>query len=168
VARSDPFETGVSAFSLSLNKAIVPFAFILAPGVLLIRGTGPGETVHVLTRADLADLGFLLPEVVVSIFGVFLGVFALGPTIIGYLYAPVGRAERALYAVAVLLLMAPLLLFNTATALAALAGVTVEGTMAFDVALRVAGGALLALLVARNRARGGSAERAGGVEAPTD
>lgn len=63
VAKSDPFETGVEAFTLSLNKAIVPFAFVLSPGILLIRGTGTGREVNVLTLADITELGFFIPEV---------------------------------------------------------------------------------------------------------
>ena len=155
IARSDPFETGVTAFSLSLNKAIVPFAFVLSPGILLLRGTGTGEEVHVLTLGDVADLGFFLPEVLVPVVGVFVGVVALGATVIGYLYTDVGRTQRGLFAVSSLLLMAPGLLFETAVGALSLLGVTVGvEPLVFDLSLRAVGGVLFALLALANRREG--------------
>ena len=142
VAKSDPFETGVEAFSLSLNKAIVPFAFVLSPGILLIRGTGTGEEVHVLNAADFADVGFFLPEVVVPVVGVFVGVVALGATVIGYLYTDVSRGERLGFAVAALLLMAPGLLLEF---------VPGGSAVVLDIGLRVVGAVLFAGLAAANR-----------------
>jgi TRAP transporter 4TM/12TM fusion protein len=155
IARSDPFETGVTAFSLSLNKAIVPFAFVLSPGILLLRGTGTGEEVHVLTLGDVADLGFFLSEVLVPVVGVFVGVVALGATVIGYLYTDVGRTQRGLFAVSSLLLMAPGLLFETAVGALSLLGVTVGvEPLVFDLSLRAVGGVLFALLALANRREG--------------
>ncbi|MFB6087156.1 MAG: TRAP transporter permease [Haloarculaceae archaeon] len=151
VAKSDPFRTGVQAFSLSLNKAIVPFAFVLAPGILLIRGVGTGEQAGVLTLADVADVGWFLPNVLVPVVGLFVGVYALGPTIIGYLNRPVSRVERGLFAVAALLLMAPGLLFEPLFALLALVGVGAPAsTTVLDVGLRAAGGVLFGMLYVRN------------------
>ncbi len=142
VAKSDPFETGVEAFSLSLNKAIVPFAFVLSPGILLLRGTGTGEEVHVLNAADFADLGFFIPEVAVPVLGVFVGVVALGATVIGYLYTDVNRGERLGFAVAAILLMAPGLLLEF---------VPGGSAVVFDIGLRVVGAVLFAGLAAANR-----------------
>ena len=154
LAKSDQFQTGVEAFSLSLNKAIVPFAFVLSPGILLLRGTGTGEEVRVIGLSDVADLGFFIPEVLLPVLGVFIGVIALGATVIGYLYTDVGRIERALYAVAALLLMAPGLLFNSIFALLSLVGAGVgAGTdpLVLDLAMRSVGAMLFGVLAVKNR-----------------
>jgi len=152
IAKSDQFETGVTAFSLSLNKAIVPFAFVLTPGILLLRGTGTGQEVRVIGFSDVADLGYFVPEVVIPVVGVFVGVVALGATIIAYLYTDVSRFTRAGFALAALLLMAPLLLFNVASTLLSAAGLPANVDPGlFDLALRAVGGALFAALVVRNR-----------------
>lgn len=146
VAKSDPFQTGVEAFSLSLNKAIVPFAFVLTPGILLLRGTGTGEEVHVLTVADVADLGYFVPEVLVPVVGVFVGVVALAATVIGYLYTDVGSRERVGFAVAALLLMAPGLVINPVAGLVGGLDPTV-----LDLGLRAAGGAAFVAMLGLNR-----------------
>jgi TRAP-type uncharacterized transport system fused permease subunit len=159
VAKSDPFRTGVEAFSLSLNKAIVPFAFVLVPGVVLLRrlpdadSLPPGEkTYRVLNVADVLDLGYFLPEVLVPILGVFVGVVALGATVIGFLYSRVSRPKRAAFALVALLLMAPGLLFNSAASALAVLGVAVTfDPLAFDLGLRAIGGLAFALLVVDNR-----------------
>jgi TRAP transporter 4TM/12TM fusion protein len=154
IARSDPFETGVTAFSLSLNKAIVPFAFVLSPGILLLRGTGTGEEVRVLGLADVLDLGFFVPEVLVPVVGVFVGVIALGPTVIGYLYTDVARHDRALFAVSSLLLMAPGLVSTSLVDLLALYDQSLPvGPSALDLGLRAIGGVLFAVLVVANHRR---------------
>ncbi|SDL89359.1 TRAP transporter, 4TM/12TM fusion protein [Halogranum gelatinilyticum] len=152
VAKSDPFETGVEAFSLSLNKAIVPFAFVLSPGILLIRGVGDGDDVNVLTLADVADLGFFIPEVLIPIVCVFVGVLALGPTIIGYFYTHVGRTERVLFAVSALLLMAPALVFTPVFTLLSLSGGGIaDNTLVYDLGLRAVGAVLFGILTLKNR-----------------
>ncbi|SFL38949.1 TRAP transporter, 4TM/12TM fusion protein [Halogranum rubrum] len=149
VAKSDPFKTGIEAFSLSLNKAIVPFAFVFSPGILLIRGEST-ENYHILTFADVADLGYFIPEVVVPIVGLFLGVLALGPTIIGYFYSPVSGVERALFAVSSILLMAPQMLLDPVFTLFPGIGAT-AGVLTLDLALRVVGGLLFGALTFKNR-----------------
>ncbi|WP_115863210.1 TRAP transporter permease [Halorussus litoreus] len=154
IAKSDQFDTGVKAFSLSLNKAIVPFAFVLTPGILLLRGTGTGEEVSVIGFSDMVDLGYFVPEVLVPVIGVFVGVVALGATIIAYLYTDVGGVGRWLFALAALLLMAPLLLFNSVTSLLSLVGVAGElDPGAFDLVLRAFGAVLFGALALRNRRR---------------
>ncbi|WP_132059286.1 TRAP transporter permease [Halorussus amylolyticus] len=154
IAQSDQFETGVKAFSLSLNKAIVPFAFVLTPGILLLRGVGTGQEVSVIGFSDVADLGYFVPEVLIPVIGVFVGVVALGATIIAYLYTDVNRVGRVLFAVAALLLMAPLLLFGATTGLLSVLGVA-PGLEpgAFDLVLRAVGAVLFGALVFRNRRR---------------
>ncbi|WP_332897421.1 TRAP transporter permease [Haladaptatus sp. CMSO5] len=161
VAKSDPFQTGVEAFSLSLNKAIVPFAFVLSPGILLIRGVGTGEEVHVIGLADVLDLGFFIPEVVLPIIGVFIGVVGLGATVIGYLYTDVSRTNRALFAVSALLLMAPGMLTNVVDSIANTGEL---GTV--QLALRGVGAILFVLLVVTNRRAAGP--RAEGASATSD
>ncbi|RDZ66268.1 C4-dicarboxylate ABC transporter permease [Haloferax sp. Atlit-12N] len=151
IARSNPFRTGTKAFSLSLNKAIVPFAFALTPGILLLRGRG--EAAAVITFADVAEIGYFVPEVVIPVAGVFIGVIGLGATVIGYLYSRVSQTERALFAFSAFLLMAPMLLLNAAFDLGSFLGLvgTVPDTVAVDLAMRAVGGALFGALAVKNR-----------------
>jgi TRAP transporter 4TM/12TM fusion protein len=152
VAKSDPFRTGTKAFSLSLNKAIVPFAFALTPGILLLRGQN--QDFRVLNGADVAELSYFLPEVIIPIIGVFVGVLALGATVIGYFYSPVGRTERALFVVSAFLLMAPLLVLNATTDVLSFVGIVsnVGEPLVVDLGLRAAGAVLFGALTLRNRA----------------
>ncbi|MGQ4555522.1 TRAP transporter fused permease subunit [Halobellus sp. GM3] len=158
VAKSDPFQTGVKAFSLSLNKAIVPFAFVLAPGIVLLREKENAaelpirEQYRVVNFADLAELSYSVPEILIPVVGVFLGVIALGATVIGTLYGDVRRSERAAFALSSLLLMAPGLLSTAVFDLLGLAGVSLSvNALLLDVVLRGVGFALFAVLVAKNR-----------------
>ncbi|NHN46333.1 TRAP transporter permease [Halostella sp. JP-L12] len=166
VAKSDQFETGVKAFTLSLNKAIVPFAFMFAPGILLLRVTGSGGEASVVGWADVADLGFFVPEVVIPVIAMFLGVVALGPTVIGYYYTTVSRSTRALLAAASLLLMAPLALFDAAQGILGLMNLRIAADpLLVDLSLRAVGFAVFAALTVRNR-RAMDEERAEEAAAP--
>ncbi len=156
VAQSDAFETGVKAFSLSLNKAIVPFAFILSPGILLLRTgvevPGSDKTYRVLTGGDLFDLAYSIPEVVIPVIGLFLGVFALGPAVIGHLTAPLTRLERAAFALSSFLLMAPGLVVNAVSDLVSLVALgPIPVTTTLDMALRAIGLVLLVVLFVHDR-----------------
>ncbi|SEW02586.1 TRAP transporter permease [Halobacterium jilantaiense] len=156
VAKSEPFETGVEAFSLSLNKAIVPFAFVVTPGIVLLRrnpGDLPvGDQYSVVGVPDLLDLAYSVPEILLPVGGVFLGVVALAATVIGFVYTDVGGTERAAYAASALLLMAPSLAVSTLYDLLGLLGVSAgETTVALDLALRGVGLVLFAGLLVRNR-----------------
>ncbi|GAA0204290.1 TRAP transporter permease [Halobaculum roseum] len=158
VAKSDPFETGVKAFSLSLNKAIVPFAFVLAPGIVLLREKADAadlplrERYRVVDFADLAELSYSVPEILVPVVGVFLGVVALGATVIGTLYTRVGRIQRAGFALSSILLMAPGLLSATVFDLLGLVGVTVTvDALLLDLTLRAVGLIVFVALAAQNR-----------------
>lgn len=154
IAKSDPFQTGVEAFTLSLNKAIVPFAFVFTPGIVLLRRTGNGGT-RVINVADVFDLGYFVPEVVLPIIGTFLGVVALGPTIIGYLYTTVSRGERALFALSAVLLMTPLMLFTgIGDLMAALSPYTLAVSPSISLALRGFGALLFVALALKNRRTG--------------
>ncbi|MDS0260155.1 TRAP transporter permease [Haloarcula sp. S1CR25-12] len=153
VAKSDAFQTGIEAFSLSLNKAIVPFAFILAPGIVLLRPTEPGSQIYRVVRlSDFADPGFAIFEVAIPVIGVFVGVVALAATVIGFVSAPVARSRRVAFAVSSLLLMAPgLAVSGTYDVLGFIGMGGGEMTLLLDVALRAAGLALFAVLLAENR-----------------
>ncbi|WP_084510098.1 TRAP transporter permease [Haloplanus natans] len=166
VAKSDAFQTGIEAFSLSLNKAIVPFAFVLAPGLVLLRrepdaaNLEVGEKYRVLGTADLFDLGYIIPEVVIPVVGLFLGVVALAATVIGYVYTPVSRLERGAFALSSLLLMAPGLGVRGALDVLGLVGIGGGGgsevAVGIDLALRGVGLALFVALLLGNRGQGAS------------
>ncbi|WP_128903805.1 TRAP transporter permease [Halorubrum amylolyticum] len=158
VAKSDPFQTGVKAFSLSLNKAIVPFAFVFVPGIVLLRRKenaaelGIREQYRVVNFADLAELSYSIPEILIPVVGVFLGVIALGATVIGTLYTRVGRFERIAFAFSSLLLMAPGMLSESVFDLLGLVGVTVSvNALLLDLTLRGIGFVLFVLFTIRNR-----------------
>ncbi|WP_302081792.1 TRAP transporter permease [Salinibaculum rarum] len=158
VAKSDPFETGVKAFSLSLNKAIVPFAFVLAPGIVLLREKENAAQLpirdqnRVVNFADLAELSYSVPEVLIPIVGVFLGVIALGATVIGTLYTRVNRSERIGFALSSLLLMAPGLLSTSVIDLVGVFGVVLSpDPLLLDLTLRGIGLLIFAALTIKNR-----------------
>ena len=44
IARSEPMGTGMTAFRLSMGKALVPFAFVYSPSLLMIDFTWPAFT----------------------------------------------------------------------------------------------------------------------------
>ena len=156
VAQPDPFQTGIEAFSLSLNKAIVPFAFVLAPGIVLLR-TGvvvpnSDKTYRVVNVADLTDPTFAVPEILIPVLGVFVGVIALAATVIGFLYTTVSRAKRAAFAVSSLLLMAPGLLLDVTFDLLGLVSVAVSpDTFLLSMGLRAVGLVVFVALVVENR-----------------
>lgn len=70
IARSEPMRTGMTAFRLSMGKALVPFAFVYSPTLLLI---------------DFSWSGFLLAAscAVVAVMG-------LGAAYTGYVRRPIG------------------------------------------------------------------------------
>ena len=166
VAKSDAFQTGIEAFSLSLNKAIVPFAFILSPGLVLLRREPNaaelevGEKYRVLGTADLLDLGYAVPEVLIPVIGIFLGVVALAATVIGFVYTPVSRLERAAFALSSLLLMAPGLGVRGVLDVLGLVGIGSGGggevALGLELALRGVGLALFVALLLGNRGQGAS------------
>jgi TRAP-type uncharacterized transport system fused permease subunit len=96
VAGSDPFRTGFRAFSLSLAKIFVPFAFIYAPIVLLMPWlVNPGQTFDWLWFIQAA-------------FTLWLGIVAVGATVVGYIGgSTLNFFERTLMGVASLMLIIP-------------------------------------------------------------
>ena len=152
VAKSDPFETGKKAFLLSLNKILVPFAFVFAPGILLLRADDSDASL--LTMADISDLGFFLPEVVVPVLAMFAGVYALGVTIIGYYKTDVSTASRTLLAIAAILLSVPGMVLLPLSTAVGFVGVDVAlYTLTNDLILRGIGAVLLVSGLLRNRRR---------------
>ncbi len=96
IAGSDPFRTGFRAFSLSLAKTFVPFAFVYAPIVLLMPW---------LLSPDVPFdfLGFGQAAITL-----LLGVMALGATVVGYLGGSnLHPVERILMGLASLMLIIP-------------------------------------------------------------
>ena len=153
IAKSDPFETGKTAFLLSLNKILVPFAFVFAPGILLLRSREEGGS-SIITMADITDLGFFLPEVVAPILAMFAGVYALGVTIIGYYHTDVSRVSRTLLLVAAVLLSVPGMVLLPLSTGVGLVGVEVSlYTLTNDLILRGIGAAMLVVGLVRNRRR---------------
>ncbi|GAB6877810.1 TRAP transporter permease [Halorubrum gandharaense] len=152
IAKSDPFETGKKAFLLSLNKILVPFAFVFAPGILLLRSENGSASI--ITAADVTDLGFFLPEVVVPVLATFAGVYALGVAIIGYYHTHVSRLSRVSLTVAALFLSVPGMVLLPASTGLGLVGVDVAfHTVTNDVLLRAVGAVLLVGGLVRNRRR---------------
>ncbi len=158
VAKSDAYETGIKAFSLSLNKAIVPFAFVLSPGIVLMRAKPDAadlplrDRFRVVNFADLAELSYSVPEILVPVAGVFLGVVALGATVIGTLYTDVSRGDRGGFALSAVLLMAPLLLWTAVFDVLGLVGVSVTvDDLLLDLTLRAIGLVIFAVLAVKNR-----------------
>ena len=156
VAKSDPFDTGKLAFLLSLNKILVPFAFVFAPGILLLRipeDAPPGEA-SVLSWADMTEIGYFLPEVVAPVIAMFAGVYALGIAIIGYYRTDVARTSRVVFIVAAVLLSVPGMVLMPAGTALGLAGVDVTlFTLTNDLVLRGVGAVMLVAGVIRNRRR---------------
>ena len=71
IARSEPMRTGMTAFRLSMGKALVPFAFVYSPALLFI---------------DFTWSAFLL-----AIMCATVAVMGLGAAYTGYLGRPIGR-----------------------------------------------------------------------------
>ena len=87
LAGSNPFRTGFTAFKLALAKAIVPFAFVYSPVLLLQNfrwGTG-----------------------ILAVLSSALGIIALGAGAVGYLSGRLSAWERALMILSTILLIAP-------------------------------------------------------------
>lgn len=90
IAHSNPFRTGISAFSLGLGKIIAPMAFVYAPVLLIVSSAGFGFLEFSYTAASCVA-----------------GVIALSAAVVGYFLAPMGAIERVLAAIAGLVFIAP-------------------------------------------------------------
>ncbi len=90
IANSNPFRTGISAFSLGLGKVVAPMAFVYAPVLLFVSSTG-----------------FDLWEFTYTAASCIAGVIALSAAVVGYWLAPMGTLLRILMALAGLVFIAP-------------------------------------------------------------
>ena len=90
IANSNPFRTGISAFTLGLGKVVAPMAFVYAPVLLFVSSTG----------FDLLEFSYTAASCIA-------GVIALSAAVVGYWLAPMGAAYRWLMAIAGLVFIAP-------------------------------------------------------------
>lgn len=90
IANSNPFRTGISAFSLGLGKIVAPMAFVYAPVLLFVSSTG----------FDLWEFTYTATTAV-------MGVVALSTAVVGYWLMPMGVVSRILMAIAGLIFVAP-------------------------------------------------------------
>ncbi len=90
IANSNPFRTGLSAFSLGLGKVVAPMAFVYAPVLLFVSSTG-----------------FDLWEFTYTAASCIAGVIALSAAVVGFWLAPMGVVARVVMAVAGLVFVAP-------------------------------------------------------------
>ncbi len=79
ISGSDPMPTGVTAFRLSMGKALVPFMFIYAPSLLFL---------------DFNTLEFVL-----AMFSGILCIVALSASYIGFFNAPISKLNKRLLAI---------------------------------------------------------------------
>ncbi|MGJ5617848.1 TRAP transporter permease [Sulfitobacter sp. MF3-043] len=85
LARSDPMQTGMTAFRLSMGKALVPFMFIYAPSLLFVD--------------------FSLIEFVAALISGIVCIIALSAAYIGYFKAPLNVLDKAALTMGGLLLI---------------------------------------------------------------
>lgn len=90
IANSNPFRTGISAFTLGLGKVVAPMAFVYAPVLLFVSSTG----------FDLWQFSY-------SAASCIAGVICLSAAVVGYWLAPMGGVFRVLMALAGLIFIAP-------------------------------------------------------------
>ncbi|WP_294620705.1 TRAP transporter permease [uncultured Roseovarius sp.] len=90
IANSNPFRTGISAFTLGLGKVLAPMAFVYAPVLLFVSETG----------FDLWEFSYTATSCIV-------GVISLSAAVVGYWLAPMGALSRWLLAISGLIFIAP-------------------------------------------------------------
>ena len=90
IAGSNPFKTGLSAFSLGLGKVVAPMAFVYSPVLLFV-----------------SSAGFDLWEFTYAGASCILGVAALSVAVVGYMLTPIGGIFRFLMALSGLVFIAP-------------------------------------------------------------
>ena len=89
IAGANAFKAGNTAFRLGMGKALVPFVFVFSPSMLLVVD------------------GFTWTEFWLATLGAMAGIWALSAAFSDWLFAPLYAIERALLAVAAILLVAP-------------------------------------------------------------
>jgi len=90
IANSNPFRTGISAFTLGLGKVVAPMAFVYAPVLLFVSSTG----------FDFWEFSYTATSCIA-------GVVALSAAVVGYFMVPIGVVGRVLCALAGLIFIAP-------------------------------------------------------------
>jgi len=90
IANSNPFRTGISAFTLGLGKVVAPMAFVYAPVLLFVSSAG----------FDLLEFSYAASSCIA-------GVVALSAAVVGYWLAPMHAIERVICAFAGLIFIAP-------------------------------------------------------------
>jgi len=85
IAGSEPMRTGLTAFRLSMGKALVPFMFVYTPSMLFID--------------------FQWPAFLSAVTCGVIGIVALSAAYIGYFRAPLSRLDKAILTVAGLALV---------------------------------------------------------------
>ena len=90
IANSNPFRTGISAFTLGLGKVVAPMAFVYAPVLLIVSSTGFDFWVFAYSAASC-----------------IAGVISLSAAVVGYWFAPMHWSERWLAGLAGIVFIAP-------------------------------------------------------------
>lgn len=90
IANSNPFRTGLSAFTLGLGKVVAPMAFVYAPVLLIVSSTG-----------------FDLWEFTYTATSCIIGVISLSAAVVGYWLVPMSAISRWIAAMAGLVFIAP-------------------------------------------------------------
>jgi len=90
IADSNPFRTGISAFTLGLGKVVAPMAFVYAPVLLFVSSTGFNFLEFSYTAASC-----------------IAGVVALSAAVVGYWLVPMGVFSRILCALGGMIFIAP-------------------------------------------------------------
>jgi TRAP-type uncharacterized transport system fused permease subunit len=83
IANANPWDTGVEGMRLAIPALAIPFVFVTQPGLLFIGGFFP---------------------VTIAVVKTFFGVCALAAAVIGFQFRPLNFFERAMQAVAAILL----------------------------------------------------------------
>jgi len=90
IANSNPFRTGINAFTLGLGKVVAPMAFVYAPVLLFVSSTG----------FDFIEFSYTATSCIA-------GVIALSAAVVGYWLMPMGVFARILAAIAGIVFIAP-------------------------------------------------------------
>ena len=90
IANSNPFRTGMSAFTLGLGKVVAPMAFVYAPVLLFVSSTG----------FDLTEFAYTATSCI-------LGVLFLSGAVVGFFLTPMNALERLLLGVSGVVMLAP-------------------------------------------------------------
>ncbi|WP_281966873.1 TRAP transporter permease [Roseovarius nanhaiticus] len=107
IADSNAFKTGNTAFRLGMGKALVPFVFVFSPSLLIVVD------------------GFTWSQFIIGVTGAMAGIWMLSAAFADWLIGPMRAYERALCAVAAILLVAPNL-YATLVGLALIAPVVLR------------------------------------------